>query len=91
MQWTGSCEPDGRAVGDGVAEWRTDGKVTARYEGQYEALSPSWLPRVGLGLKLWQGAYEGHQAEWLRWCDRRGRRPPRPRCLYLPPWRPLRR
>ena len=35
VQWTGSCEPDGRAVGDGVAEWRTDGKVTARYEGQY--------------------------------------------------------
>jgi hypothetical protein len=40
---------------------------------KYESLEPGWLPEVGLGLKLWQGTYEGHTNDWLRWCDREGR------------------
>ena len=30
------------------------------------------LPDVGLGLTLWQGAFEGTMAEWLRWTDEKG-------------------
>jgi hypothetical protein len=30
------------------------------------------MPRVGLGLTLWHGVYEGWDTIWLRWCDRRG-------------------
>ncbi|MBA3441912.1 MAG: hypothetical protein H0T92_18795 [Pyrinomonadaceae bacterium] len=30
------------------------------------------LPGVELGLRLWEGAYEGKQALWLRWCDESG-------------------
>ena len=25
-----------------------------------------------MGLRLWDGEYEGWQATWLRWCDERG-------------------
>lgn len=32
----------------------------------------SWFPEIGLGLCLWEGAYDGLQAQWLRWCDRDG-------------------
>ena len=28
---------------------------------------------IGLGLTLWNGEYEGMQAQWLRWCDENGR------------------
>jgi hypothetical protein len=31
-----------------------------------------WLPEIGLGLKLWQGEYEGRNTTWLRWCDEQG-------------------
>jgi len=30
------------------------------------------LPDIGLGLKLWRGAFEGATAEWLRWTDDNG-------------------
>lgn len=30
------------------------------------------LPDVGLGLMLWQGAFESTTAEWLRWTDEKG-------------------
>jgi Uma2 family endonuclease len=39
---------------------------------EYEPTNPSWLPEVGLGLKLWQGRFEGLDNTWLRWCDREG-------------------
>ncbi|WP_404785513.1 Uma2 family endonuclease [Altericista sp. CCNU0014] len=41
-------------------------------EGQYLELERLWLPQVGLGLTLWQGAFEEVQGEWLRWCDETG-------------------
>ncbi len=44
-------------------EWRPTGYVT---------MNETWLPQVGLGLKLWDGTYEGFEATWLRWCDRDG-------------------
>jgi Uma2 family endonuclease len=38
----------------------------------YVSLAEPWLPAVGLGLKLWEGTYEGIDAVWLRWCDQNG-------------------
>lgn len=35
-------------------------------------VSPKALPGVGLGLTLWQGKFEGLEAQWLRWCDPAG-------------------
>lgn len=31
-----------------------------------------WLPGVNLGLKLWEGEYEGAHETWLRWVDENG-------------------
>jgi len=31
-----------------------------------------WLEQINLGLTLWQGAFEGRQETWLRWCDAQG-------------------
>ncbi|MBM83422.1 MAG: hypothetical protein CMJ78_22925 [Planctomycetaceae bacterium] len=33
---------------------------------------PLWFSGIELGLQLWQGSYEGHEDEWLRWRDARG-------------------
>lgn len=34
----------------------------------------TWFPEVGLGLRLWEGLFEGKWAPlWLRWTDRSGR------------------
>ena len=37
-----------------------------------EMLDPSWMPGALLGLKLWFGSFEEHQAQWIRWCDEGG-------------------
>lgn len=42
------------------------------YELRHKAYVPmaeQWMPALGLGLRTWQGAYEGMEDEWLRWCD----------------------
>lgn len=32
-----------------------------------------WFSDIGIGLALWEGAYEGKVSQlWLRWCDREG-------------------
>ncbi len=31
-----------------------------------------WFPEVGLGLRLWEGSFEGRPGTWLRWCGRDG-------------------
>ncbi len=36
---------------------------------KYERRADSHLPGVELGLRLWEGMYEGKQAVWLRWSD----------------------
>ncbi len=40
--------------------------------GEYIRIPAECLPTIGLGLKLWQGAYEGLTQTWLRWCDQTG-------------------
>ena len=42
--------------------------------GRYYSEMPEfWLEDVGLGLTIWQGAFEGHTNSWLRWCDCQGK------------------
>lgn len=44
--------------------------------GRYQPLDlpepKLWLERLGLGLGVWQGAYDGVVGQWLRWYDRAG-------------------
>ncbi len=44
-----------------------------------ELTTRGYIPKVGwrfaeleLGIKIWDGVYEGMQAQWLRWCDSDG-------------------
>lgn len=56
-------------------EWLSEQplQVYGLKEGQYERFAEAWLPKVGLGLTLWSGTFEGKQYDrWLRWCDRNG-------------------
>jgi Uma2 family endonuclease len=38
----------------------------------YAPCAGGWLGDIGLGVRLWEGEYEGVKAVWLRWCDREG-------------------
>jgi len=38
----------------------------------YAPCAENWLEDIGLGVRLWDGEYEGVKAVWLRWCDREG-------------------
>ena len=38
----------------------------------YHRYPEEWFPGLGLGLRLWQGEYEGLTQTWLRWCDQAG-------------------
>jgi Uma2 family endonuclease len=40
--------------------------------GKYRLGDPGPWEDVGLGLRLWEGEFEGHQDTWLRWCDANG-------------------
>jgi Uma2 family endonuclease len=51
------------------------GEVLAVYElqaGHYIRRPDTWLPTVGLGVRLWDGTFEGRHDTWLRWCDQQG-------------------
>jgi hypothetical protein len=36
----------------------------------YAPCAGGWLEDIGLGVRLWEGEYEGVRTVWLRWCDR---------------------
>ncbi len=40
--------------------------------GEYEEMERPYLPRVGLGLRFWDGVFEDKEDTWLRWCDEQG-------------------
>jgi Uma2 family endonuclease len=46
--------------------------IFERHASEYISRRKSWLPVLGLGLELWEGAYKGHEALWLRWVDEEG-------------------
>ena len=48
-------------------------RTFVNHAGRYQPLSEPWFPLVRLGLFLWQGVYEGHTAQWLRWYDQERR------------------
>jgi Uma2 family endonuclease len=51
------------------------GDVLEVYElrrGQYDRRPDTWLPTVGLGVRLWAGTFEERSDTWLRWCDQDG-------------------
>ncbi len=48
-------------------------RVYRLVEGKYSKMDePIWFPKVGLGLCVWQGAYEDWDNVWLRWVDAKG-------------------
>jgi hypothetical protein len=47
-------------------------RVYSLNAGTYELMSEPWFPRVGLGIRLWQGEYELCAETWLRWCTKDG-------------------
>jgi hypothetical protein len=52
-----------------------DGGMLRVYELQrsrYVPVPSGFLEDVGVGVKLWEGPFEGHTDTWLRWCDRKG-------------------
>lgn len=40
--------------------------------GEYRLTAPGPWPKVGLGLRVWHGTFEGHDDAWLRWCGADG-------------------
>jgi Uma2 family endonuclease len=51
-------------------------KAFGRVSGSYRALDLDqrrlWLPEAGLGIGVWEGAYEGITGQWLRFLDGQG-------------------
>ncbi|MCX7851486.1 MAG: Uma2 family endonuclease [Caldilineales bacterium] len=47
-----------------VFEWTVEG---------YRPRADTMLPKVGLGLQVWEGVFEGTRSRWLRWCDAEGK------------------
>lgn len=41
--------------------------------GEYILKPDNHLEKIGLGLTLWEGVFEGKQEVWLRWCDVEGK------------------
>src|SRR5208282_1759662 len=59
-------DPDGLLGPDVLRAYRLD---ALRFRKMDEPVS---FPDVGLGLRLWEGRYEGLDATWLRWVDAEG-------------------
>ncbi len=41
--------------------------------GSYVQRDDHWLPNIGLGFVIVEGEFEGVTAQWLRWCDAKGK------------------
>lgn len=39
---------------------------------QYQLLPSAWFDSIDLGLRLWEGEFEGKHSQWLRWFDNQG-------------------
>jgi Uma2 family endonuclease len=60
-------DPDNLLKGDVLRAFALDSA-----SGDYQPLDPVYFPKVGLGLVLWTGVFEGQNQAWLRWCDSTG-------------------
>lgn len=45
-------------------------RIYERRNQRYYSTSNHWFEGVGLGLRLWDGEFEGIRDTWLRWCDK---------------------
>ncbi len=43
-----------------------------RYHELAQPETSLWFDEIQLSLKIWEGAYEGVEGKWLRWCDGSG-------------------
>ncbi|MFN0124090.1 MAG: Uma2 family endonuclease [Blastocatellia bacterium] len=41
-------------------------------DGEYKFMDGTYMSRIGLGLTLWEGVFEGFDDTWLRWVDSEG-------------------
>lgn len=58
-------DPDLQIGDELLTIYRLDGLSYRRHDS-------TWLPGINLGLKLWEGEYEGAHDTWLRWADENG-------------------
>ena len=49
-----------------------DLRLYAREGGKYRLMPSGIMEELGLGLSVWEGAYAGGNARWLRWTDAGG-------------------
>ena len=47
-------------------------RIHTLYETRYVQTDNTFLPGVGLGLKIWKGDFDDWDVEWLRGCDHKG-------------------
>lgn len=47
-------------------------RAFAIHRQSYEPFDPTWIPELRLGLKFWEGEFQGWRRNWLRWCDEQG-------------------
>ena len=47
-------------------------QVYELHVGEYRPKPAQRLEKVGLGLTIWEGIFEGKREQWLRWCDLSG-------------------
>ncbi|WP_448561647.1 hypothetical protein [Trichothermofontia sp.] len=63
--------------------YENDFRLLRLHEGCYEPMALMepryWFPELGLGLGVWQGAYDGVEGSWLRGYDAEGNWVPTPR------------
>mgnify|MGYP002783591024 FL=1 len=59
------------AVFDPTQKLRGEILHFALHQSSYRPLNDFWMEDIHLGLRLWEGTYEGTKATWLRWCDDR--------------------
>ena len=45
-------------------------RVYELHQGAYVLKTTNWLAKVGLGVTLWTGTFEGKHENWLRWCGK---------------------
>lgn len=43
--------------------------VYESHRGKFRKRKEYFFPDIGLGVRLWNGSFEGKKGTWLRWCD----------------------
>lgn len=59
-------DPEGHLSNRPLRVWEHHGREYIEYA------HTGLMPQIELGLTLWEGAYQGLQLTWLRWCDKDG-------------------